>query len=193
MNDLSPALNPATTALLLMDLQNGIAGRIPDVDGFIATLVRARDAARAKGFTIGYVRVAVTAEESESIPASSRFHGAFERLDADAPGTQIMDAIAPAEGDIVVRKKRVGPFGTTDLKAQLDARGIEALVLAGVATSGVVLTTVRDATDMDYRLVVLEDGCWDSDPEVHRVLTGKVFPRGGATVTTVEEFIASLG
>ena len=79
-----------------MDLQNGIAGRIPDVDGFIATLVRARDAARAKGFTIGYVRVAVTAEESESIPASSRFHGAFERLDADAPGTDVPGAVSSA-------------------------------------------------------------------------------------------------
>ena len=106
---------------------------------------------------------------------------------------EIDPRIAPAEGELVVRKKRVGAFSTTDLREQLDARGIDTLVLAGVATSGVVLSTVRDAADRDYRLVVLEDGCWDSDPEVHRVLTGKVFPRGGATVTTVEEFIASLG
>ncbi|WP_158867133.1 cysteine hydrolase family protein [Leifsonia sp. AG29] len=191
MNDLLPT--PATTALLLMDLQNGIVSRHPDVDGFVSPLVRARDAARAAGLTVGYVRVALTAEEASTIPPTSRFAGAAERLNAAGPGTQIIDAIAPAEGDIVVRKKRVGPFGTTDLKAQLDARGIDTLVLAGVATSGVVLTTVRDASDMDYRIVVLEDGCWDSDPEVHRVLTEKVFPRGGATVTTVEEFLGALG
>jgi nicotinamidase-related amidase len=191
MNDLIPT--PATTALLLMDLQNGIVSRHPDADGFLSPLVRARDAARAAGLTVGYVRVAVTAEEAATIPPASRFAGAAERLNADSPETQIIDAIAPAEGDIVVRKKRVGPFGTTDLKAQLDARGIDTLVLAGVATSGVVLTTVRDASDMDYRIVVLEDGCWDSDPEVHRVLTEKVFPRGGAAVTTVEEFLGALG
>lgn len=190
MNDL--ALNPATTALLLMDLQPGILSRLPDADAFLAGLVRAREAARAAGVTVGYVRVALTAEEAADIPARSRFAGAAERLDAARPETQIDPRIAPAEGEIVVRKKRVGAFSTTDLKEQLDARGVDTLVLAGVATSGVVLSTVRDASDRDYRLVVLEDGCWDSDPEVHQALTAKVFARGGVTVTSIEDFIASV-
>jgi len=190
VNDL--ALNPATTALLLMDLQPGIIGRIPDSDAFLAGLLRAREAARTAGITVGYVRVALTAEEAAAIPSRSRFAGAAERLDASRPETQIDPRIAPADGEIVVRKKRVGAFSTTDLKEQLDARGINTLVLAGVATSGVVLSTVRDASDQDYRLVVLEDGCWDSDPEVHQVLTEKVFARGGVTVTSVDAFIESL-
>lgn len=183
---------PGRAALLLMDLQKGIVGRHPDVDGFLGGLVRAREAARATGLTIGYVRVALTAEEAATIPATSRFAGAGARLDAGSPATQIDARIAPAEGELVVRKKRVGAFSTTDLREQLDARGIDTLVLAGVATSGVVLSTVRDAADRDYRIVVLEDGCWDSDPEVHRVLTEKVFARGGATVTSIDDFIASL-
>jgi nicotinamidase-related amidase len=62
-------------------------------------------------------------------------------------------------------------------------------VLAGIATSGVVLSTVRQAADMDYRLTVLSDGCLDADPEVHRVLTEKVFPRQ-AEVSTVAEWTA---
>ncbi|GAA4138911.1 isochorismatase family cysteine hydrolase [Leifsonia shinshuensis] len=190
MNDL--ALNPATTALLLMDLQPGILGRLPDSDAFLAGLVRARDAARAAGMTVGYVRVAISAEEAATIPARSRFARAGERLDPDRPETQIDPRIAPADGEIVVRKKRVGAFGTTDLQEQLDARGVDTLVLAGVSTGEVVLSTVRDAADRDYRLVVLEDGCWDSDPEVHQVLTAKVFARGGATVTSIDDFIASL-
>ncbi|CAM5430561.1 cysteine hydrolase family protein [Leifsonia shinshuensis] len=190
MNDL--ALNPATTALLLMDLQPGILGRVPDSDAFLAGLVRAREAARAAGMTVGYVRVAISAEEAATIPARSRFARAGERLDPNRPETQIDPRIAPADGEIVVRKKRVGAFGTTDLQEQLDARGVDTLVLAGVSTGGVVLSTVRDAADRDYRLVVLEDGCWDSDPEVHQVLTAKVFARGGATVTSIDDFIASL-
>lgn len=190
VNDLVP--NPAGTALLLMDLQEGIVGRHPDADSFLAGLLRAREAARAAGLTVGYVRVALTAEEAERIPATSRFAGAGARLDADSPATQIDARIAPAEGEIVVRKKRVGAFSTTDLGEQLDARGVDTLVLAGLVTSGVVLSTVRDAADRDYRLVVLEDGCWDSDPEVHRVLTEKVFARGGVTVTSIDDFIASL-
>jgi len=57
-------------------------------------------------------------------------------------------------------------------------------VLTGVATSGVVLSTLRQAADLDYRLTVLSDGCLDNDPEVHTVLTAKVFP-AQAEVTTV--------
>ena len=106
---------PGRAALLLMDLQEGIVGRHPDVDGFLGGLVRAREAARAAGLTVGYVRVALTAEEAAAIPATSRFAGAGARLDADSPATQIDPRIAPAEGELVVRKKRVGAFSTTGL------------------------------------------------------------------------------
>jgi nicotinamidase-related amidase len=101
---------------------------------------------------------------------------ALEHFHADHANTQIHADVAPEQGDIVVRKTRVGPFGSTDLHEQLRARGIDTLVLAGISTSGVVLSTVRDAHDRDYRLIVLADLCADRDPEVHEVLTGKVFP-----------------
>ncbi|MGO4534794.1 cysteine hydrolase family protein [Leifsonia sp. 2MCAF36] len=190
MNDLS--LDPARTALLIMDVQQGILARHPDGDAFVAGLVGARAAARAAGLTVGYVRVALTAEEAERIPPTSRFAGSAARLDADGPATQFDERLTADLGEIVVRKQRVGAFSTTDLGARLDQRGIDTLVLTGIATAGVVLSTIRDAADRDYRLVVLEDGCWDSDAEVHRVLTEKVFPRSGATVATIDEFIASL-
>jgi nicotinamidase-related amidase len=74
----------------------------------------------------------------------------------------------------------------------LHAQGTEHLVLAGIATSGVVLSTLRQAADLDYRLTVLSDGCLDGDPEVHRVLLEKVFPRQ-AEVTTIADWAASLG
>ena len=73
----------------------------------------------------------------------------------------------------------------------LRASGIDTLVLTGLATSGVVLSTVRHAADADYRLVVVEDCCGDRDPEVHRVLTEKVFPRQ-ATVTTAEGVVGAI-
>jgi nicotinamidase-related amidase len=68
----------------------------------------------------------------------------------------------------------------------LRAADADTLILAGIATSGVVLSTLRQASDLDYRLTVLADACADADPEVHRVLTEKVFPRQ-ALVTTTEE------
>ena len=191
VNDLD--LHPASTALLLMDLQTGIIGSYPEAADVVERLVRARASAREAGMTVGYVRVALTADDVAAMPPTSRFAGAAASggLDADAPSTQIDERIAPAEGELVVRKSRVGAFSTTDLRSQLDARGIDTLVLAGVATSGVVLSTLRDAADRDYRILVLEDGCADRDQEVHRVLLEKVFPRQ-ATVTTIDEFVAAL-
>ncbi len=74
----------------------------------------------------------------------------------------------------------------------LRANDIETIVMFGIATSGVVLSTLRHAADADYRLIVLKDCCSDRDAEVHRVLTEKVFPRQ-ATVITAAEFLAALG
>ena len=79
----------------------------------------------------------------------------------------------------------------TDLEMVLRARGIDTLVLLGIATSGVVLSTVRHAADADYQLVVVSDCCADADEEVHRVLTEKVLVRQ-ATVATANELIEAL-
>jgi len=90
--------------------------------------------------------------------------------------------------DIVVVKRRVSAFTGSDLEVVLRGRGIGHLVLAGISTSGVVLSTVREAADKDYQLTVLKDICADVDPEVHAVLVDKVFPRQ-ATVMTTEEWM----
>jgi nicotinamidase-related amidase len=105
---------------------------------------------------------------------------------------QIHPEVAPEPGDVIVTKKRVSAFAGSDLDLVLGAGGIDSLVLTGIATSGVVLSTVRQAADLDFRLTVLSDGCLDADPEVHRVLTEKVFPRQ-ADVLTVAGWIAGDG
>jgi nicotinamidase-related amidase len=82
----------------------------------------------------------------------------------------------------------VGPFSTTDLNERLKKQGIDTLVLMGVASSGCVLSAVRWAVDIDYKLIVLSDCCADRDDEVQRVLMEKIFP-SQATVTTSREFV----
>ncbi|WP_279582549.1 cysteine hydrolase family protein [Fodinicola feengrottensis] len=108
------------------------------------------------------------------------------------PHAAIDQSVAPRPGEIVVTKKRVSAFTGSDLEVVLRSAGIEHLVLTGIATSGVVLSTLRQAADLDYQLTVLSDGCFDPDPEVHQVLVGKVFPRQ-AEVTTVDDWIAAAG
>jgi nicotinamidase-related amidase len=111
---------------------------------------------------------------------------AGRRMHHEAPETAIHEAVAPGPGDLVVRKTRVGAFSTTDLDEQLRDGQIDTLILAGISTSGVVLSTVRDAADRDYRVYVLEDGCFDRDPAVHDLLMQKVFPRQSYVISIAD-------
>lgn len=97
------------------------------------------------------------------------------------PAVEPHERLLRGKGEAVVTKKRVSAFAGSELELVLRAREVTHLV-AGIATRGVVLSTVRAAADQDYRLTVLEDLCLDRDEEVHRVLTGKVFPRQAEVV-----------
>jgi nicotinamidase-related amidase len=191
--DATETIDPSKTALLIMDYQNGIIPMAPNPEELLAGARRAIDLIRSHGGTIGYVRVGFADASEIGGSMGKRVGGAaaLEQFGAEHPNTQIHADVAPEEGDIVVRKNRVGPFGSTNLHDQLQARGIDTLVLAGISTSGVVLSTVRDAHDRDYRLIVLADLCADRDAEVHEVLTDKVFP-GQADVINAAELHALL-
>jgi nicotinamidase-related amidase len=180
-------------ALLLMDFQAGIVERLgsPDV---VAAARTALAAAREHDVPVVFVRVAFR----DGAPEVSARNKSFSALTTsgsgmgqDDPVTQVVDDLTPAPGDVVVVKRRVSAFTGSDLEVVLRAVGVDHLVLAGIATSGVVLSTLREAADLDYRLTVLADACADGDAEVHRVLTEKVFPRQ-ADVTSVAAWSAAL-
>jgi nicotinamidase-related amidase len=192
----APRLDPECTALLLMDYQPGIVGRIDDAEELIGRAQTALAAARAAGMTVGYVRVGFTDEDMEAMPEGAPMARVKamprEAMHADSPGTQVDERVAPAEGDIVVRKTRVGAFGSTDLDQQLRGRGVDTLLLAGISTSGVTISTLLDAHDRDYRLFVLADACADPEPDTHTFLTETFFPKR-ATVIEVADLEALLG
>ncbi|MGW6144835.1 cysteine hydrolase family protein [Streptomyces sp. NPDC055140] len=174
-----PAIDPKRTALLAMDFQNGIVAHAPDPDTLVERVNGAIADARSAGGTIGYVRVAFTEDDWAAVPDTNKSFAAAaatKRMHHEDPTTQIDVRIAPQSGDIVVRKTRFGGISTTDLDKQLRERGIDTLVLCGVSTSGVVLSTLIDAADRDYRLFVLSDGVADADIETHETLLTKVFP-----------------
>lgn len=165
------------TALMIMDYQAGILDRLPDPSALLDRASGAIDVVRSRGGDVGWVRVAFTDADFDALPAGSTMArlASRDRLHVDAPASQLV--LSPAEGDIVVRKTRVGAFSTTDLADQLAARDVTRLVLAGISTSGVVLSTVREAMDRDYAIEVLADACADPDLEVHAFLTERIFPR----------------
>jgi nicotinamidase-related amidase len=188
------AMMPETSAVLVMDFQRTIVdGFAVDKDALLARTASLVDAARKSGTMVIYVVVGFRAGYPEVSPRNASFGPIREsgRFAAGSEGTQIHSAVAPEDGDVVVTKHRVSAFAGTDLDMILRANGIETLVLAGIATSGVVLSTVRHAADADYRLIVVEDCCADRDGEVHRLLTERVFVRQ-ATVVKAEAVVARL-
>jgi nicotinamidase-related amidase len=181
------------TVLLVMDVQRGVVARFADDPGYLPRLGRAIDSARAAGIPVVYVAVRFRPGHPEVSPRNRTF-SALAGTGAYAEGdeaTEIHPAVAPKPGDMMVIKRRVSAFSGSDLEVLLRSLGAGTLVLTGIATSGVVLSTHRQAADLDYQLVVLEDACLDADPEVHRVLTGKVFPRH-SEVTTVDQWVAGM-
>ncbi len=180
-------------ALLLMDLQQGIVENYSDPD-FLTRIKPAIQAARRAKLPVIWVKVCFrngypeVSERNQSFSAIRK----TSRFTENDPKSAIHPALEPEPQDVIVTKRRVGAFSGSDLDVVLRSADIDTLVLAGIATSGVVLSTVRLAADLDYRLIVLKDGCTDQDPEVHRVLTEKVFPRQ-ASVQTINEWITSLG
>lgn len=191
MNEMIPPIEPQHAMLLVMDYQPAILANLPDADALLSRMARVIDAARQSGVQVGYIRVAFTEADYQAVLATNKGFAAVaasRRMPDGSPDTAIHPAVAPAPGELIVRKTRIGAFSTTDLDAQLRARKIDTLILAGVSTSGVVLSTVRDAADRDYRLYVLEDGCADRDPEVHTLLMQKIFPRQAFVITTAALF-----
>jgi nicotinamidase-related amidase len=184
-----------TTALLIMDIQPATMAMMGDsAPALSATLKKAIAAARRNDILVLFVVVGfrkgfpeITAQTS-NVSFVALKGGAMRGLEDPT----VDPSVEPKPDDIVITKRRVSAFAGSDLEVILRGHRIDHLVLTGIATSGVVLSTVREAADKDYRLSVLSDACADRDPEVHSVLTGKVFPRQ-AEVLTTEQWIAGLG
>jgi nicotinamidase-related amidase len=180
------------SALLVMDVQNGIVENY-DQGGVVERIAQAVAAARGAGVSVIFVRVAFRPGAPEVSPRNRIFGlaGATGVVSVDEATIVIDPRVAPQPGEVVVTKRRVSAFTGSDLEVILRAGAVEELVLCGISTSGVVLSTLRQAADQDYGLTVLRDACADGDEEVHRVLTEKVFPRQ-AEVLDVAGWAASL-
>ena len=181
-------------ALLVMDFQAGVLERVGGkAPAVLAAAQRSLEAARAAGMLVVHVVVGFRPGYPEVSPRNVAFATLRQsgRLIATTPGADIAPELAPHKKKVMCIKHRVSAFAGSDLELVLRAHAIETLVLAGISTSGVVLSTVRHAADADYALVVVRDACADPDDEVHRVLLEKVLPRQ-ALVLDASEVAAAI-
>jgi len=209
-------IRPEKTALVLIDLQNDVAkgqelpysemGRVAQEIGVIPNTVKM--IARARGFRIPviYVKVERRPDGADVVPVitdqalqGQAQHRQVTILQEGTWGAQIVDEIAPQPGDYIIVKRRVGAFYGTSLEIFLRARGIDTILIGGIATNMGVENTVREGRDRDFNMVVLRDCCAASPREVHDYAVERIFPRLARVMTTdqaislIEEQLAQEG
>ena len=185
------SFDPARSAILSMDNQTGIVSiYVKEPEGFLGYASSVLERSRSAGIKVIHVQVGFRPNLPEVGPRNPLFSAIknsaqHQRLFQGTLGA-IHPKLTPHESDIVVTKHRVDAFNGTDLEMILRANDIDTLILFGIATSGVVLSTLLHAADADYRVFVIRDCCADLDPEVHACLLEKVFPRQGSVITAAE-------
>lgn len=183
------ALDPQTTALVLIDLEHAIVGRelFPRSGGEVVdTCAHLAKAFRAKGSTVVYVHVLV--DEILKLPADKS---------APAGGTppnasEIVPEAGLQPGDIVVTKRQWGAFYGTQLDQALRRRGVKTIAIAGIATNMGVESTAREAFDRGYEMVFVEDAMATRAEEMHRFAIEQIFPIMGR-VRSAYQVAAALG
>jgi nicotinamidase-related amidase len=186
----SLSLDRQHTALLIADFYAAILSTLPHATDrqVVEKTQRLQRAARDAGLFVCYC---ATVFRPGYVEISERNKTFRERKHSGQPPISdpvqlIHPAVLPLPGEVVVGKHRVNALYGTALDLILRANSIHTLIILGYATSGVVLSTVRYAADLDYRLVVVEDCCADQDLAVHDFLTQRIFPRQAEVVSAVD-------
>ena len=171
--------NPRSTALVLIDLQNGIVGMnlAPRTGSeVVATAKTLAGRFRAAGAPVVLVSVTWAADYADAPPG--RTDQASPRPSGGLPAAwaTLVDGLAEPS-DLLVAKRQWGAFYGTDLDLQLRRRGVDTVVIGGIATNFGVESTVRHAWELGYHVVVAEDSCTTATAELHEVAIKVVFPR----------------
>jgi nicotinamidase-related amidase len=183
----SLSIQPQKTALVLIDLQKGILGmpgKPHDPSDVLSNSVRLVEQFHQKQALVVLVHVGYSADGRDAIDLpkdASLSHG-------ELPGDwmEFPAELAPKENDIVITKRQWGAFYGTELDLQLRRRGIDTLVLGGIATNYGVESTARDAFERNYAQIFAEDAMTDLSKEAHHFSVENILKRIGRVRSTDE-------
>ena len=198
-------IDAGRTALVVVDMQNyfvaeGFAAEVPEARDIVPNINRMAKALRAAGGTVVWVQTtAVGALEQLGQPpqahadARTASTSGSAQLDENHEGFKVYPKLEALPGDLRVKKIKYSAFiaGSSDIDAQLKARGIETLLITGTVTNVCCESTARDAMMLDYRVVMLSDGNASLTDEEHAASLNNFLMFFGDVMTT-DEAVARL-
>jgi nicotinamidase-related amidase len=190
--DLDLDLDPAHTALVVVDLQRGIVAMDTEphaADDVVERSARLATALRAAGGFVVFVRVSFAADGADALTTPT--DTASPARERPAGWDELVPELGREDADIVVTKRNWGAFHGTDLDVQLRRRGIDTVVVTGIATNMGVESTARAAHEHGYAVVIAEDASASMDADMHRFAVERIFPRLGR-VRSTDEIVAAL-
>ncbi len=186
----SMPIDPRRSALVLLHYQTDILALFAEagIDAYVQRMARLAGAARGAGVPVYLVRIGFSADYRE-ISANNQ-NGQMIRSFGLFTNDAIPDVLR-GSGDTEITAHRVSAFKGTDLDLSLRARGIDTLMMAGITTSGVVVSTLAEASDLDYRILLIADGCFEPDAAAQEALLRVPFATR-AEITTTDALLAQL-
>jgi nicotinamidase-related amidase len=188
---MSLTLDPQKTALVFIDLQNGIVA-MPTAPysgpAIVKKALRLADHFRAKGSLIVWVHVGFSADGKDA--PKSEVDAPMNRGNVPPSWSELVPEIQPYAADFVIKKRQWGAFYGTELDLQLRRRGIERIILGGIATNFGVESTARDAFERGYKLILVEDAMTSVHADAHNFSVKTIFPRLGF-VRSTEDVLAA--
>lgn len=187
-------IDPRRTALVLIDLQQGIVGRPlaprsgPEV---VRNASRLAVGFRAAGAAIVLVRVAFQTDFKDALKAPADLPAQFDPSALPPNWTELVPEVGPEPGDIVITKHQWGAFYGTELDLQLRRRDVRTIVLGGISTNIGVESTARSAYEHGYAQVFVEDAMASNSTEAHEFAVRNIFPRIG-NVRSTDQVLSAL-
>lgn len=170
------------SVLMVCDFQLGVADAAfaaQAINGAAAAL----KVARSNGMLVAFTKVTLRAGYPDVSSSNQVFEPVKQENLLPAAQSKLVPALQPLSGELLIDKDRFSAFSGSDLQDILRSQNINHLVMAGVETSGVVLSTFCAAADQDYSMTILSDACADKTASLHGELMSHLFPRSAQVVT----------
>jgi nicotinamidase-related amidase len=191
---MSLTIDPKRTAIVALDFENDIVNSTQNVEPVLDNARQVVEAGREVHLPVIFIKVCFDSKYRDTPRNSPLFQMVKKKgiLRAGTTGTEIHSMLRPLPDEPVLTKTCTNAFLTSNLQQRLNGLGVDTLIVMGLWTNYAVESTVRHASDMGYRVIVVKDACASNTVENHEFTINNIMPTL-ALVNSAEDVLQALG